>query len=105
MCKYFKQNNYKIIQRNFRCNDGEIDIIVYDINTKEIVFVEVKTRTNLMYGKPVDALNKNKMNHFIKTINYYVYIKNLQKSLIRVDAVEVYVKNNHYIINHIKQII
>lgn len=103
--KYFKQNNYQIMQRNFRCNKGEIDLIVYDLKTKEIVFVEVKTRSNSKYGRPSEALDKNKMLHFTNSIKYYVYIKKLQKAYIRIDAVEVYFKNNNFIINHLKQII
>lgn len=103
--KYFKENNYQIRQRNFRCNKGEIDLIAYDLKTKEIVFVEVKTRSNNKYGRPIEALDKNKMIHFINTIKYYIYIKKIEKAYIRIDAVEVYVKNNNYIINHIKHII
>ena len=36
-CKYLEQNNYRIIERNFRCKQGEIDIIAYDNNLKQLV--------------------------------------------------------------------
>ena len=58
-CSYLEKNNYKIICRNYRTKTGEIDIIARDI-TKEIVFIEVKTRQNLKYGYPIDAINKQK---------------------------------------------
>ena len=41
-CNYLLQNNYKIIDRNFHCRQGEIDIIAVDNTTKEMVFIEVK---------------------------------------------------------------
>lgn len=40
-CDYLKRKGYKIITRNFRCRNGEIDIIAQDKET--IVFCEVKT--------------------------------------------------------------
>ncbi len=53
---YLKSQNYEILNRNFSCKQGEIDIIAKD--NKEYVFVEVKTRTNSDYGEPVDSVNK-----------------------------------------------
>lgn len=56
--KYLTQNKYKIIQRNFRCKLGKIDIIAYDLKNKELVFFEVKTRSNFKYGRPSEAVTK-----------------------------------------------
>lgn len=47
--KYLEQIGYKIIEKNFSCRQGEIDIIAKDRN--EYVFIEVKTRSNLFYRK------------------------------------------------------
>ncbi len=101
--KYLKEHGYKIIERNFRCRQGEIDII--SLYNNEIVFIEVKTRTNLKYGKPIDAVNKEKQKHLIKAVQYYIYSKHLEKEFIRIDVIEIYVCNYKYKINHIKQII
>ena len=46
VCKYLKENNYIIVERNFTCRQGEIDIIAKDKDTQEIVLIEVKTRQN-----------------------------------------------------------
>ena len=104
---YLKKNNYKIIQRNFECKSGEIDIIAIDLNVSpnEIVFFEVKTRTNNKYGKPIDAVNQIKQKHIYKATKYYLYIKGFESEYIRLDAIEIYIKNNKYYINHIKQIV
>ena len=70
--KYLLANGYKIIDRNFYARQGEIDIIAKQKN--EWVFIEVKTRTNDIYGKPIDAVDSIKQKHLIKTINYYILI-------------------------------
>ena len=64
--KYLTQNKYKIIQRNFRCKFGEIDIIAYDLKNKELVFFEVKTRSNFKYGRPSEAVTKIKKKHILR---------------------------------------
>ena len=58
--KYLIEQNYKIITRNFMCRQGEIDIIARDTLKKEIVFIEVKTRTSQKYGSPSEAVDENK---------------------------------------------
>ena len=62
-CNYLEKSNYSIIERNFCCRDGEIDIIAYDNNSREIVFIEVKTRTNYKYGNPAEAIDSTKEIH------------------------------------------
>ena len=101
--KYLENIGYSIIERNFIAKQGEIDIIAKD--KEELVFIEVKTRTNALYGQPVDAVHRIKQKHLVKTVNYYLYLRNLENKFIRLDVIEVYLKDNTYKINHIKQII
>ena len=98
---YLKQKGYKILDRNFECRQGELDIIAIDKN--EIVFIEVKTRTSNRYGTPSEAVNKIKQKHMLQTIKYYLYIRNLSDKFVRIDVIEVYIKDNVYKVNHIKQ--
>lgn len=102
-CKYLQDKGYKIIERNFEARQGEIDIIAKDKN--ELVFIEVKTRSNISYGKPAEAVNEIKQNHLIKTIEYYVYSRHLEDEFIRIDIIEIYLLKNKYRVNHIKQVI
>lgn len=103
-CKYLEKNGYQIMDRNFSCRQGEIDIIAKDFNKKEIVFIEVKTRTNYLYGAPSDAVNGSKQNHLRKSIEYYIYKKRLEGYFVRVDVIEVYCIKGKVKVNHIKQI-
>lgn len=100
---YLEQKGYTILERNFSCNQGEIDIIALD--KQEIVFVEVKTRTNTNYGLASEAVNRQKKLHLIRTINYYLHIRNLENEYIRIDVIEIYIKSGKAYINHIKQAI
>lgn len=101
--EYLKKSGYEIICNNFRCMQGEIDIVAKDKN--EVVFIEVKTRNNRRYGEGRDAVNKNKQKHIIDATRYYLYKNNMESTFVRIDVIEVYVNKGDFIINHIKKII
>ncbi len=101
--KYLENIGYKIIERNFYCKQGEIDIIAKD--EKEIIFIEVKTRTNILYGNPADAVNLQKQKHIYKSAKYYLYKHSLRDVFVRFDVIEIYYLKNKININHIKQVI
>lgn len=101
--RYLKQKGYKILERNFSCKRGEIDIIALDKN--EIVFIEIKARISLKYGLPSEAVTKYKLKHIYKTAEYYLYSRNLQNENTRIDVIEVYIQNRQVIINHLKQVV
>ena len=100
--EYLKGKEYKIIERNFQCKQGEIDIIAKDKG--ELVIIEVKTRNSLDYGKPAESITNIKKNHIYKTAQYYLYINDLEDIYVRIDVIEVYMKSNKYFINHIKNV-
>ncbi len=102
-CKYLEENQYEIIERNFLCRQGEIDIIAKDKKTNEWTFIEVKTRSNFKYGNPADSVNKEKQKHMLHAIKYYIYKNKIENMPIRIDVIEVYIKEKCRI-NHIKQI-
>lgn len=99
-CKYLIKNNYKILQRNFLCQSGEIDIIAK--NSNEYIFIEVKTRVSKRYGAPAEAVDINKQKHIINATRYFVYKNSLENKNIRFDVIEVYLNKNSKFINHIK---
>lgn len=107
--KYLEKIGWQIVSRNFRCKQGEIDIIAR--NKEELIFIEVKTRTNMKYGFPAEAVNKQKLKHLIKAIKYYLYINNINNKTVRIDIIETYFikkynpKRYTVKVNHIKNII
>ena len=98
--EYLIKKGYKIIERNFNCWQGEIDIIALD--KREIVFVEVKTRSNKKYGLASEAVNNVKKKHIWKAAQYYIFTRNLQNNYLRIDVLEVYLSRDNVNINHIK---
>lgn len=71
---------------------------------KEIIFIEVKTRTNLRFGRPSEAVTNVKQKHIRKAAEYYIYRNYLEYEHIRFDIIEIYIFNGKYRINHIKQV-
>ena len=103
-CAYLADNGHVIIERNYRCPYGEIDIISKDGD--RTVFTEVKTRSalpeNSKFGRASSAVTQSKKEHFLMTARQYQ--KDHPDSLrCRVDVIEVYiVKNSDPIIKHIR---
>ena len=101
-CIYLEQIGYRIIERNFNCKHGEIDIIAKDRN--EYVFIEVKTRSNIHFGRPKDAVNEQKQKHIYQSTRFYLYLHKLNNAFVRFDVIEVYFFNNRYKLKHLKQV-
>ena len=101
--KYLESLGYKIICNNFRCMQGEIDIIAKD--KEELVFIEVKTRTSVKYGEAREAVDKNKQKHMYKAAGYYLFKNKMESAFVRLDVIEVYIKKSGLVIKHIKQAI
>ena len=103
-CKFILNKGYEIVERNFYCRQGEIDIIAKD--NEFLVFIEVKTRKNENYGRAIDAITFYKKKHFINSIEYYLYKNRIKNIPIRIDVIEVYEKSqNKFFINHVKNAI
>ena len=100
---YLLQNNYKIIEQNFRCRQGEIDIVAIDEN--ELVFIEVKTRTSHQYGKPCEAVDDTKIKHILRVAEYYTYIKRIRNTYMRIDVIEVMISRKGNVVRHLKQVV
>lgn len=91
--KHIKEEGYSLIQTNFRCRLGEIDIIAKDGDY--LVFIEVKTRSNYNYGFPAEAINAKKKGTIIKTAQSYLSLKGLKNIDIRFDVIEVIIDNKN----------
>lgn len=99
---FLKLHNYTIIEKNFFCRQGEIDIIAKDNIKGELVFLEVKTRTSNIYGNGSEAVNKIKQRHIYQCARYFVYKNNIYNIPIRFDVIEIRLHGDMYWINHIK---
>ncbi|MCR4901480.1 MAG: YraN family protein [Butyrivibrio sp.] len=76
-CEYLEDNGLEIIERNFKCKIGEIDIIARD--DKYTVFVEVKYRGSDQYGGALRAVDHRKQKKICKVSDYYRIIHKLDE--------------------------
>lgn len=67
---YLVGNGYAILERNFACAVGEIDLIAQ--KDGRYVFVEVKSRTQNRFGTPAQAVNRTKQQHIVKAALFYL---------------------------------
>ena len=89
-CRYLRQHGYKILHRNFRGRSGgEIDIVCRDRDT--LVFVEVKTRSREDFGRPFDAVGREKQKRISRGALAWLRMLDNPEILFRFDVVEVIV--------------
>ena len=67
---FLKKQGYQIRETNLKLRYQELDIVAFDGD--DLVFVEVKTRTNTFWGEPEDALGYQKFNNIKKSIGMYL---------------------------------
>jgi putative endonuclease len=84
---YLTDAGYRVVECNYRCQFGEIDIVAWDGAT--LVFVEVKCRHSEAYGAPQLAVGMKKQNRISKVALHYVAEKHLQNRPARFDVVAV----------------
>jgi len=87
------QKGYKILERNWRFQRAEIDIVAQK-DDNVLVVVEVKTRTNSAIGSPEEFVTKNKIKLLVKAADEYVVSKKLDVE-VRFDIIAV-IKNTKY---------
>ena len=84
---YLLNQNFEIIETNYRYGHGEIDIVAKERDV--LVFVEVKTRKNLEFGYPVQAITKNKQRQVRKIAEAYLYEKKIIDTDCRIDVIAI----------------
>lgn len=84
---YLERKGAKILEMNWRRPTGEIDIIARQ--GKTLVFVEVKRRASLRFGRPAEAVDRAKQAHILRTAALYVQESGLTDAPLRFDVIEV----------------
>lgn len=86
--KYYERRGYRVLERNFRTRQGEIDVIAQKENT--IVFAEVKTRSEHAIAQPREFVTAQKQRRLILAARRYLLLHpQWAESFLRFDVVEV----------------
>ena len=100
---YLQGKGYAIIERDWKSGRRDIDIIAKD-ESGAIVFVEVKTRRNRVFGEPEDAIDYRKMQSLQQAINHYIKYHRIN-SEVRFDIISIIgTIGSEPEINHIKDV-
>lgn len=88
---FLVQQGYRILERNYRYEHAEVDLVCFDPeeNGGEIVFVEVKTRTTLSYGRPEEGVSPEQEKHIARAADAFLYERKLDNARCRFDVVSV----------------
>lgn len=98
--QYLRRKGYKLVERNYRCPTGEVDLILLD--RRVIVFVEVKTRSDHSFGTPLEAVEIRKQHRVIRAAQYFLNQKGLHHREARFDVIGISWPQSEPIVEHIQ---
>ncbi len=90
---YLKKHGYKIIETNYRCRYGEIDIVSKRKNC--LVFTEVRAKTRLEYGIPEESITETKARHLRATAYQYLESHENLPDQWRIDFIAIEMDDNN----------
>lgn len=92
---------YHLLEKNYRCRLGEIDLIMKDGQT--LVFIEVKTRRSTLYGSPQEAVGPAKQAKIRRLAGYYLLTKGIKEQQLRFDVVAIqFERKGKHRVEHLK---
>ena len=90
--RHLEGQGYRVLDTNYRCRWGEVDIVAQDGDT--LVFVEVRTRRHLTFGAPQESLSKGKIARLTATSDAYLQERQPLPAHWRIDLVAVLMAQN-----------
>lgn len=99
--QYLIQNNYKILERNWRYLKAEIDLIAIDESASELVIIEVKSLNSADFKNPEEAVNKKKRKLLMNAADQYIITNQIILEA-RFDILSMLKQNSSWKITHIK---
>ncbi len=87
--EFFQAKGYQVLDRNYRFEKGEIDLVALRLDPAELVFVEVKTRSDDTWGHPEEAVTDAKRKLIFRVAECYLYEKHLQTVPVRFDVLSI----------------
>lgn len=95
---YLEQHGITVLEMNYRCRQGEVDVIAKDGDY--YIFIEVKYRNSIRYGMPEDAVHIKKQHRISQTALYYLYSHGMgEDTPVRFDVAAIMEDHIHYIKN------
>lgn len=90
--EFFRSRGFDVLARNYQTPYGELDLVIK--KDGELVFVEVKTRTNLAFGYGETGITEKKAEHLIAAIGDYLEKEDVDISEWRIDVLAILLSQN-----------
>jgi putative endonuclease len=85
--EWYEAAGYRVLDRNWRCSSGELDLVVARRDT--LVFAEVKTRRGIAYGAPYEAVTFDKQRRLRRLAVAWLHAHDRHRGALRFDVVSV----------------
>lgn len=96
---FLLKKNYVIIERNYRFDKAEVDIIAQQNDI--LAIIEVKTRSTTNFGDPQDFVKPKQIQRLVKAVDEYVTVNNLNVE-VRFDIIAIVKEGKGYNIEHLE---
>lgn len=96
---YLLKRGYYVLERNYRFDKAEVDIIAQKDNL--LAIVEVKTRSTADFGNPQDFVKPKQIQRLVKAVNEYVMEHDLDVE-VRFDIIAIVKQNKSFEIEHLE---
>ena len=96
---YLLQQGYAIVERNYRFQKAEVDIIARKGDT--LAIIEVKTRSTVDFGNPQDFVKPKQIQRLVKAVDEYVNVNNLDVE-VRFDIIAIVKEGKSFNIEHLE---
>ena len=96
---FLRKAGYEILETNWVFQKAEVDIIAKKANV--LAIVEVKTRSDISFGLPQEAVKQKKIQLLVKAVNEYVIRKDLDVA-VRFDIISIVKSGNSFITDHLE---
>lgn len=96
---FLLKNGYQILERNYRFQKAEVDIIAQIKDT--LAIVEVKTRSTTDFGNPQDFVKPKQIQRLVKAVDEFINVNRLDVE-VRFDIIAILKENNQFTIKHLE---
>lgn len=87
--EFLQHKGYRVVDRNWTCRGGEIDLVCLDADGVTLVFVEVRARSSTSHGTPLETVVDVKRRRLIRAAEIYLHVKRQQDRACRFDVVAI----------------